>query len=95
MASARAALRSMGGAVWYLGWAGLVLGVLLLLVGRKPSPGSEWNAGAAGGLLLVPLGVLGVLLGGVIRRAFRPRGESTPAESSVVDSHGPGGAPPR
>jgi hypothetical protein len=81
MASARAALRFVGDAVWYLAWASLALGALLLLVGRKPSPGSEWNAGAAGALLLIPLGVIGLVLGGLMRWAFRRREGHTPADS--------------
>ena len=80
MASSRAALRLVGAVVWYLGWATLALGAIGLLIGRQPSPGSEWNAAAAGGLLLLPLGLLGVLLGGVMRWSFRARKGSRPAE---------------
>ena len=80
MASTRAALRLVANAVWYLGWATLALGSVGLLLGRQPSPGSEWNAAAAGGVLLVPLGALGVLLGGVLRWALRSRDEKTSAD---------------
>ena len=70
MASARAVLRMVGNVVWYLAWGAVALGVLLLLNGREPSPGSEWHVDAWAGLLLVPLGVFGLVLGGVLRWAF-------------------------
>ncbi len=72
MASARAALRWVGNAMWYLSWASLALGVLLLIVDRGPSPGSEWNASAAGNFMLIMLGALGLVVGGMLRRVFRP-----------------------
>ena len=93
MASARTALRLVADAVWYLGWVALALGAVGLLIGRQPSPGSEWNAAAAGGLLLVPLGVLGALLGGVLRWAFRPRKENTPGDAGMAGSRDSSGTP--
>lgn len=69
--SVRAMLRGLGDLCWWLGWAAVAGGLLLLLVGREPSPGSEWPVAAIVGPLLVALGILGVLLGGILRLVFR------------------------
>jgi hypothetical protein len=92
MASARSALRLVADAVWYLAWTSLALGALLLLLGRKPSPGSEWNAAAAGALLLIPIGVIGLVLGGLLRRTFRRREGQDSADPAAT---GAGGSRPR
>jgi hypothetical protein len=71
MTSPRMVLRLLGDLCWWLGWAGVAAGLLLLLVGREPSPGSEWPVAAIVGPFLIALGVLGVLLGGILRLVFR------------------------
>ena len=69
--SLRSLIRGLGTLLWYLGWAGLATGVLLLLVLREPSPGSEWDVSALVGPPLAILGALALLLGGALRYLAR------------------------
>jgi hypothetical protein len=65
--------RGSGDFFWFLGWVGLVSGLLLWLLGRAsgPSPGSEWSVLEIAAPIVAVLGALALLLGGALRSRRR------------------------